>query len=93
MPQLLKPVRLEPVLHKRSHRSDKKKPPLATARGSPHVATKTQCSQNFLKIKKQKKKSINVILYIILKKINFENIMLSERSQSQKITNGIITII
>ena len=51
--QLLKPVRLQPVLHnKRSHHNKKpahhneEQPPLATTRESPCAATKTQCSQN-----------------------------------------------
>ena len=52
MPQLLKPVRLEPVLrNKRSHHSkkptrcNKESPPLAATRESPRAATKTQHSQ------------------------------------------------
>ena len=50
-PQLLKPVCLEPELHKRSHRNEKPThrseewPPLAATRESPRAATKTQCSQ------------------------------------------------
>ena len=50
--QLLKPVRLEPVLYnKRSHCNEKpahcnqEEPPLAATRESPHAAMKTQCSQ------------------------------------------------
>ena len=49
--QLLKPVFLESVLHKRSHRNEKpvhcneEEPPLATTRESPRAATKTQRSQ------------------------------------------------
>ena len=53
MPQLLKPMRLEPVLcNKRSHCNEKpthrneEKPPLTATRESPSIATKTQCSQN-----------------------------------------------
>ena len=52
VPQLLKPVRLKPVLHnKRSHCSEKpvhlneEQPLLATTRESRHAATKTQRSQ------------------------------------------------
>ena len=52
VPQLLKPMRLEPVLrNKRSHRSEKpvhhkeEEPPLAATRESPRAATKTQHSQ------------------------------------------------
>ena len=52
MPQLLKPVHLEPVLHsKRSHCNEKpahhnkEYPPLTAARESLHTATKTQRSQ------------------------------------------------
>ena len=51
-PQLLKPVRLEPMLwHKRSHRNEKpahcneEQPLLAATRESPRTATKTQLSQ------------------------------------------------
>ena len=50
--QLLKPVRLEPVLcNKRSHCNEKpahrneEKPPLAATRESQRTAKKTQCSQ------------------------------------------------
>ena len=52
VPQLLKPVHLEPVLRsKRSHRNEKPAhrnkewPPLTAARESPRAAVKTQCSQ------------------------------------------------
>ena len=52
VPQLLKPVHLEPVLHdKRSHCNEKpahhneEQPPLATTRESLSAATKTQHSQ------------------------------------------------
>ena len=52
VPQLLRPTRLEPVLHnKRSHcnekptRRNEEWPLLATAKESPHTATKTQHSQ------------------------------------------------
>ena len=52
VPQLLKPVCLEPVLrNKRSHDNEKPAhcneewPPLAATRESPHTATKTQHSQ------------------------------------------------
>ena len=52
MPQLLKPVHLEPMLcNKRSHHNEKpahrneEQPLLTTARESPCAATKTQCSQ------------------------------------------------
>ena len=51
-PQLLKPVRLEPVLrNKRSHLNEKpahrseEQPPVAATRESPRTATKTQRSQ------------------------------------------------
>ena len=51
-PQLLKPARLEPVLHNnRRHRNEKpahsneERPPLAATRESPRAATKTQHSQ------------------------------------------------
>ena len=57
VPQLLKPMRLEPVLrNKRSHCNEKpvhhneEHPPFAATRESPHAATKTQHSQ-----KKKKK--------------------------------------
>ena len=50
VPQLLKPARLQPVLHnKRSHHneklahSNKEQPPLDATRGSPLEAMKTQC--------------------------------------------------
>ena len=50
--QLLKPTRLEPMLHnKRSYRNEKpvhhneEKPPLTTTRESPCAAMKTQCRQ------------------------------------------------
>ena len=52
VPQLLKPARLNPVLHnERSHRNEKpahrseEQPPLTTTRESPRAATKTQHSQ------------------------------------------------
>ena len=58
MPQLLKPARLEPVLHnKRSDRNEKpahrkeEQPPLAATRESPCAATKTQRSQKWIKNK------------------------------------------
>ena len=54
VPQLLKPVRLEPVLrNKRSHRNEKpthhneEKPLLAAPGESPRAATKTQRSQKY----------------------------------------------
>ena len=64
-PQLLKLVRLEPVLHnKRSHCNEKpvhhneEQPPLTTTRESPHAATKTQRSQEYInKLKKKKKEA------------------------------------
>ena len=59
--QILKPVRLEPVLHnKRSHRDEKpahcneEYPRLATTRESLRAATMTQCSQK----KKKKRKDV-----------------------------------
>ena len=52
VPQLLKPARLEPVLHnKRRHHNEKpahcneEQPPLTATRESPRAATKTQHSQ------------------------------------------------
>ena len=52
VPQLLKPMHLEPVLrNKRSHRnkkpahSNEEQPPLAATRESPREAKKTECSQ------------------------------------------------
>ena len=51
VPRLLKPKDLGPVLHRRSHRSERpahsngERPPLAAARESLRTATKTQCSQ------------------------------------------------
>ena len=54
MPQLLKPVRLEPVLcNKRSHHNEK--PPLTATRESPWAATKTKRSQ-----KKKKNQGKNI---------------------------------
>ena len=57
MPQLLKPVLLEPMLHnKRNHHNEKpthrseESPPLATTRESPQAATKTPHSQKKRKI-------------------------------------------
>ena len=65
VPQLLKPVRLEPILrNKRSHRSEKpvhckeEQPPLDATRESPRTATKTQHSQ-------KKKKALLKIKYLI----------------------------
>ena len=65
VPQLLKPVRLEPVLrNKRSHRNEKpahrnkEEPQLTATRESPHSATKTQHSHKsinkFIKNKRNK---------------------------------------
>ena len=76
VPQLLKPVSLEPMLHnKRSHCNEKpmhrnkEQPPLAATRESPRAATKTQCSQ------KKKKKYIIIyniyIIYIIITKSRY----------------------
>ena len=54
-PQQLKPVHLEPVLHKRSHRNEKPThrneewPPLTTTRESLRAATKIQRSQKYNK--------------------------------------------
>ena len=55
VPQLLKPMLLDPVLHnKRSHRSEKpvhhneEYPLLTTTRESPRAATKTQHSQKLI---------------------------------------------
>ena len=69
VPQLLKPVHLEPVLrNKRSHRNEKpvhlneEQPPRAATRESPCTATKTQHSQKSKKINKFKKKSNDMCL-------------------------------
>ena len=75
VPQLLKLVCLEPVLHnERSHRNEKpahrneEKPPLATTRKSPRAATETQYSQKYInkinKFIKKKKILLNQILYM-----------------------------
>ena len=63
MLQLLKPVRLEPMLrNKRSHHNKKpvhhneEWPPLTTTRESLHTAVKTHRSQKINKIKKKKRK-------------------------------------
>ena len=81
--QLLKPARLEPVLHnKRSHCSEKpehhkeEQPLLAATRESPHTATKTQRSQKKKCYLNWKKSELKLWLkkflkYLIETNVNF----------------------
>ena len=89
MLQLLKPTRLEPVLHnKRSHHSERpvhcneEQPPLAATRESPHVATKTQRSQKrkternlFKKKKKKKKEKEEEMIFLFFFQVPVENVL------------------
>ena len=61
--QLLKPIHLKPVLHKRSHHNEKlkhqtKRKPLLTATRERHAATKTQHSGGKKRTRKDKHREL-----------------------------------
>ena len=69
--QLLKPIHLKPVLHKRSHHNEKlkhqtKRKPLLTATRERHAATKTQHSGGEKKNKKRQAQRITHRLRALL---------------------------
>ena len=76
MPQLLKPVHLEPVLHKRSHCNEK--PMHCSLHSLPPEKARRDEDPAPLKIGKPLKKKLNSILAPAATWLNLEDNMLSE---------------